>query len=308
MRQVVSATSRDEFAGFFPARGEMVFGILTRPVADPVSAAVVLVPTGAGTRDSISRNRIWVRLARRASALGFHAVRFDFHGSGESTGLEEPLRLDEAFLEDIQSAVDWVKAEGISRFVLVGSCFGARAALSQAARTTGLQGVVLATPYLHDISQGEGLATKVATEWTAGQYVRRALSPRVLRGVWDPRRRRTYAKVARTKARVMASRLRGGTHFADGVGPNFLGNLAEIIARRIPVLFLYGHEDDAYEEFQRARAGKLGQLLKHAGSLVQVAVIPGRAHAFSTVRAQEEAMEQIVDWLTEQRTSFRQRG
>jgi dienelactone hydrolase len=304
MTELETVTSRDEVAGFFASGGESLFGVMTKPVVDPVRTAVVLVPTGAGTRDSISRNRIWVRLARRVSLLGYHAVRFDFHGSGESAGIEERLRLDQTFLGDIEGAINWVRAEGISSIVLVGSCFGARAALSHAPRTPGLRGIVLATPYLHDISSGEGFATKLATEWTVGQHVRRLLSRRVLRGVLDSRRRRAYARVATTKVRVLASRLRGDSQFTDGAGSNFLGNLAEILERKVPVLFLYGDSDDAYEEFERAKTGRLGELLDRGASLVKVAVIPGRAHAFSTVRAQDAAMERIVDWLTELRMAL----
>jgi dienelactone hydrolase len=102
----------------------------------------------------------------------------------------------------------------------------------------------------------------------------------------------------------LASRLRGDSQFTDGAGSNFLGNLAEILERKVPVLFLYGDSDDAYEEFERAKTGRLGELLDRGASLVKVAVIPGRAHAFSTVRAQDAAMERIVDWLTELRMAL----
>jgi dienelactone hydrolase len=296
MIQVVPATSQDETVAFFPGGPEKLLGILTRPTVDPLGTAVVLIPTGAGTRDSINRNRLWVRLARKVAGLGYHAVRFDYHGAGESTGIEDRLRLDRPVLDDLVGAVDWATSEGVSNFILVGSCYGARAALSYAPRSPGLQGVVLATPPLLDMAQGERAGTFMAIEWTFGQYLRQAMSRKVLRGLLDRERRRAYAVVAKTKARDVGSRLRGARS-AERVTPNFLRPLEHVIVKGVPVLFLYGERDDAYEEFEQARSGQLGRHLERAGAQVEVAVLPGKIHAFSTVRAQEIVMDRIADWL-----------
>jgi pimeloyl-ACP methyl ester carboxylesterase len=248
---------------------------------------------------------MWVRVARKVAGLGYHAVRFDLHGSGESTGEEERLRLDRPFIDDLAGAVRWVEGHGVSDFLLVGSCYGARAALSFAPRVQRLRGVVLATTYLSDMRQGERLAVRMAAEWTLGRYLRRALSPRVLRGWRDRDRRRTYATVARTKWREMSSRMRPGGQYANRVGPSFLEPLEGILDRDVPVLFLYGDQDDSLEDFERARAGSLGEILTRAGQLAEVAVLPGKVHAFSTVRVQEAAMERIIAWLAEQRVNAR---
>jgi pimeloyl-ACP methyl ester carboxylesterase len=290
-----SAGARHERPVFFPAGDETLFGIQTQPLVEPMGTAVVLVPTGAGTRDSINRNRVWVRLARRVAGAGFHALRFDLHGAGESTGVAERLRLDRPFTADVEGAVRWTASEGVSSFVLVGSCYGARTALSYAPRAPGLVGVVLVTPYARDMAQGERVATLMAVEWSTRQYVRRAISRRVLRGFVDRERRSGYARVARAKLRLAAARLRGGG--ADGVSPNFLDPLTTLVDRRVPALFVFGKEDEAYQDFLRAEKGRLGRLLKKAGSLVEVAILPGKIHAFPTVRGQEEVVERITEWL-----------
>jgi dienelactone hydrolase len=290
------AGARQESPGFFPAGQETLFGIITRPVGEPLGTAVVLVPTGAGTRDSINRNRLWVGLARRVAGLGFHALRFDLHGSGESTGITELLRLDRPFTEDVEGAVRWTTAHGVSSSVLVGSCYGARAALAFARESSNLRGIVLATPYVRDMAQGERVATLMAVEWSSGQYLRRAFSRRVLRGLLDRERRRAYFRVAKARWRRAAWRLRQGGR-SDWVSPNFLDPLAALVERRTPILFLFGEEDDAYHDFQRAKEGRLGRLLEKAGSLAEVAVLPGRIHAFPTVDGQEKVVDRISEWL-----------
>ena len=290
------APSQQERPAFFSAGSELLFGILTEPVGDPVGTAVVLVPGGAGTRESINRNRIWVRLARRAAGLGYHALRFDYHGSGESTGVEERLRLDRPFTGDLQAAARWAEAQGVSSLVLVGSCYGARTALSYAPNATKLAGLVLATPYIRDMAQGERVATLMAVEWSFGQYVRRLFSRRALRGFLKRDKRRAYVRVAKARVRQLARKLRWRRRY-DGASPKFIDPLVTLLERRIPVLFLFGEEDYAYEAFLRAKEGRLGRLLEKAGPLVQVAVLPGRIHAFPTTRCQDEVIERITQWL-----------
>jgi dienelactone hydrolase len=293
----VAATSQHEIPGFFPAGREWIFGILTRPTVEPVGTAVVLVPTGAGTRDSINRNRLWVRLARRAAGLGYHAVRFDYHGAGESTGIEDQLRIDRPIVQDLDGAVEWVKSQGVAEFILVGSCYGARAALSYAPGAPGLRGLVLATPYLRDMAQGERVATLRAIEWSLGQYLRRAMSVRVLRRLRDRDKRRAYGTVAKRKVAALGSRLLGRR--AERASPNFLDPLGQVLDRNVPVLFLYGEQDDAYEEFEASKGGRFGRLLERHSARVDVDVLPGRLHAFSTVQAQDAAMERITNWLAQ---------
>ena len=295
------ARSQQERPAFFSAGSELLFGILTEPVGEPVGTAVVLVPGGAGTRESINRNRIWVRLARRVAGLGYHALRFDYHGSGESTGVEERLRLDHPFTEDLRGAVRWAEAQGVSSLVLGGSCSGARTALSYAPDAANLGGIVLATPYIKDMAQGERVATLMAVEWSIGQYIRRVFSRRVLRGLFRREKRRAYVRVAKARVRQLARKLRWGGR-SDGASPRFIDPLVTILERRVPVLFLFGEEDYAYQAFLRAKEGRLGRLLEKAGSLAQVVVLPGRIHAFPTVTCQDEVMERITEWLIDRRT------
>jgi pimeloyl-ACP methyl ester carboxylesterase len=298
----LEVSTRNETVAFFPAGNQTLFGVLTAPTGDPLGTAVVLIPGGAGTQDSVNRNRRWVELARRAAALGYHAFRFDFHGAGESTGPEERLRLDRPFVDDLTGALRWIETQGVSNFILVGSCYGGRAGLSVAEHVPGLQGIVMATVYPQDMAQGERSAKLMAVEWTVGQYVRRGFSRRTLEGLRDGNRRRIYWRVFKLKARELAALVAGRRRGAAGASPGFLEPLSSVVERKVPVLFLYGDQDDAYRVFERARKGRMGALLQRADSLVQVAVLPGRSHGFPTVRIQDALLDRIEAWLAELRT------
>lgn len=121
--------SNGERTVFFPAAGETLFGVFAAP-AEPRGAdlAVVVLPEAipAGMR---GQNAVVVHLARAVTDARFASFRLDYHGIGESGGPLPVARRDGPFLDDVDGAVEWLRAHGYERFVLVGSCFGAHTAL-----------------------------------------------------------------------------------------------------------------------------------------------------------------------------------
>lgn len=306
MTVVQQASSRDEVPAFFPAGRETLFGVFTRPTVDPIGVAAIALPGGGGTRLSTNRNRVWFRLCRRLAGEGYHALRCDYHGAGESTGKEESLRLDRPFIDDVEGAVRWVEGQGVSDLVLIGSCFGARTALSYAATAPAVRGLVLISAPVLDYEEGEATVTRLAHEWSIWKYLRRSLRPRTLKGLLDRDRRRTYAKVVRAKLRVVSGKRRGRWTRDDaaGAGSNFLDPLSALVERKVPMLFIHGDGDSIHREFTQEKAGRLGKLLERAGRVVEVRTVPDPVHGFTTVRSQDSVLDLIVDWLVRQRDAL----
>lgn len=303
MTSVRQAGSREEIPAFFPAGEETLFGIFTRPTVHPIGVAVIFLPGGGGTRLSTNRNRLWVRLCRRVASLGYHALRCDYRGAGESTGTADKLRLDQPFIADIDGAARWVERQGVSKFILVGSCFGARTALTFAPQHPGVRGLVLISPPTRDYGEGERQVTRMAHEWSIWEYVRRSLRPRTIKGLFHGDRRRTYAKVARAKWRVGAERRRKDSLKQETVGfsRNFLDPFREVIERKVPVMVIHGEGEPTHGEFQEAITGPVGKLLERAGSMVEVLVAPAPVHGFTAVRSQDAVADLVGDWLDRQR-------
>jgi dienelactone hydrolase len=157
MAQKIDQTSRfQEYPISFRAGKETLFGLLSTPQGDGPSTAVLVLGGGGTTPTAIGRNRFFVTLCRRLAALGYDALRFDYHGLGDSTGKAD-FRLDRPFLEDLEGAVALVGGRGIPSYALVGSCFGARTALSGGPSLPGLKGLVLLAPPLRDFALSESV-------------------------------------------------------------------------------------------------------------------------------------------------------
>jgi alpha-beta hydrolase superfamily lysophospholipase/SAM-dependent methyltransferase len=86
-------------------------------------------------------------LAQRLATAGFHALRFDYHGTGDSSGDDDEPDRVRAWLESIDAAVEALRvAAGVRAVALVGVRFGATLAAVAAAGRRDVQSLVLWAP------------------------------------------------------------------------------------------------------------------------------------------------------------------
>lgn len=290
------ASTLDEVPAWFDAAGNTLFGVFTRSTVDPLGVTVLMVPTG-GVPLGTGRNRWQVHLARRLAADGYHSFRFDYHGAGESTGHIAEWRLDRPFKDDVLGAVRWLESHGLNRIVVVAACFGTRSALWAAAEIRGLEGVHLTLIQSRDWDRDDTVPVRVAESRGLKWYASQAISPRVLRGLTDPKRRRIYARLLKVKARTLvrgrlASLGRGSDASAMfGISPHFLDPLEGVLQRGIPVTLLYGTDDDDYRDYLQGCRGRLGQVARRAGPLLSVVTLDGSIGAMSAVGVQREVVD-----------------
>ncbi|MCC6599007.1 MAG: alpha/beta hydrolase [Alphaproteobacteria bacterium] len=90
------------------------------------SLLVVMVHDFPGDRNA--KHNTFHDLEFLLRAKGYHSLRFDFRGCGDSGGAEEEFTLELAG-EDYQSVMGWAHENGYRRFVLVGEGLGASIAL-----------------------------------------------------------------------------------------------------------------------------------------------------------------------------------
>jgi pimeloyl-ACP methyl ester carboxylesterase len=292
-------TSKNELPMFFPVGEEMLFGILTEPASEPRGVAVVVL-SGGGTPLSTSVNALSVHFCRRIAGLGFHALRFDYHGVGESSGLEDRFNIASPFVADLKGAIAHLRSYGLEKFVLVGSCFGARTVLAAAPKVTGLIGAVLISPPIRDFEMGEREVTRLVAELSVGHLARRAVSAKGLSGLLKANRRRTYARLIREKLRIGNGR--SGRRAADrqaryAISPRFLDPLRDLLERGLPVLFVYGDRDDFSREFDRAAAtSRLGEGLRGGGNVAS-RTLSGTVHGFTDSEVAETVFDTVTEWI-----------
>jgi pimeloyl-ACP methyl ester carboxylesterase len=287
------ATTRDETPVYIPADGNEIFALFTRPTVEPNGVCVVLLLGGVFSL-SITRNRLSVTLARKLAAQGYHVLRMDFHGVGESTGSFQESRLARPWVGDLMAAIDWLRAQGQREFVLLGHCFGGRTCLAATPDIPELRALGLIVVPVMDYNHFE-LAVKNRSELPAGQFVRRAARTTVLRGLFRRRDRRRYIHIVRAKLR---RRQPGVVEEPwEQASPHYLGFLSQVVERRTPTLLAFGTECLA-KDFERASAGKLGKLLKRGEGSLEVHRFDRMAHGFPNLPSQEQTVELIDEWLS----------
>jgi uncharacterized protein len=109
---------------FFQAHDrDLLAAVHLSPRLHARSAAVLLCnPFG---EEAARAHRAYRVMARRLEDAGYAAMRFDYAGTGDSSGNLADYGVD-AWVEDIEAAADELRREsGVSRIVLVGLRFGA---------------------------------------------------------------------------------------------------------------------------------------------------------------------------------------
>jgi len=282
MSRVVSRVER-ETAVFMPAPEGVLFGMVTPPASGPLGTAVVFLP-GGGVMPWVIRS-FPVALSRRAAALGYHGMRFEYGGVGESTWPSgRNFHLTHPAVDEVRAVVAWLEEEGIRRYVLVAFCFGAVTALAAAKDLPGLAGAALISAPSHHDSP-----SRIAADLNAWDYLRRALRLRVIkrlfqRDAWRLYRRLLAAKLQRRRA----------PDRAESWGRKaILEPLRALAAREIPVVLLYGDEDGDFKHLQTADP----ELTAGGVMGVEVQLLPGRIHPFDSLDGQEALLDAVVDRL-----------
>jgi pimeloyl-ACP methyl ester carboxylesterase len=282
---------------FFDSGGHTLLGILTEPIGEATGTVVLLASGGGTPSTSTERDRIFVRLARVLSASGHHVFRFDWHGVGDSTGEVLTFQLDQPFLEDMTAAITCLQSSGLRRFVIVGSCFGARTAMAAQPTIEGVQGVVLIAPPVRDFA----LSERQTQGWRLHDYATAMVKPRRLIGGDDRVTTRRYLRFLKSGSRVflrrVGSSLRGRTDEPSWVSGPFVQGLTSLVERDLPTLLLYGTEDEEFLDFEESRAGRVGRLVDRARRSLEINILPGRVHGFTRIDSQEVTVEAISDWI-----------
>ncbi len=297
-----SASTLNEQPVFFPANKDTLFGIHTRPTGHDRGVGIVLVQGGDTVNVSLHRNRLAVRLARELAADGYHTIRFDYHGLGESTGQIKRLHLHHPFTDDVDGAAAYLHGQGLSDLVLVGACFGSRTALSAAPGIEGVRAVLLATPPSAGYDRTEAQGERMARSRSFGDYARSALKPETLKNMMSDRVLRAhYTKLGRKKLSHLAKKLVGRIRKSDGlewVSPKLLDPLAAMVDAKVPVLFVYGTDDPLLGEFERASQGRLGRIIERSnGGVTLHDSTPGVMHGFPSVPVQEAFVTLMKAWI-----------
>lgn len=266
-------------------------GILTPPApAAPAAATCAILLT----RPRSHRNRMWVEGARRLALAGFHAVRFDYHGCGDSGGDSAYLDPNAPYREDVVAMVRWLRTRhGLQRFVICGSCFDARTALStfmdEGPAIDGL--VFMAAPVMELRTM-----TLVRADQSSWGHLAKALRNPENWGALVKRERWSY--MGQVLGRVARNSLAGKPE-PEGLplSASFLEHFQALVRSKARALFLYGAEDAEYESFRVAERTLFPRLSPEQRARFEIEVWPGTVHGFLEMTRQRETFARALGWI-----------
>ncbi|MEE8450755.1 MAG: alpha/beta fold hydrolase, partial [Thermoguttaceae bacterium] len=220
----------------FSCAGQPVFGIKHTPpgaVAKQPKTGVIFI--NAGVRSRRGPKRLYVRFARRLSQAGYHVLRFDLPGIGDSPGeLKDVSAYKKKFLDctdSTVSAIDYFKkVDGVERIAVVGLCGGAYSALAASAVERRIDWLVLTSLPVQDLSD---MSEKAMSDINTHSYFSKIFAWRAWYKFLTGKSH--YVWMLRAAARLLTGRYR-----RPELDPALWAATAELFATGRKALFLYG--------------------------------------------------------------------
>jgi hypothetical protein len=281
-------------------------GVVSAGERAGAAAATGVVLLNAGILHRVGPNRLHVRLARRLAAAGTPAMRFDFSGLGDSRPYRGSLPFAERALADVRHAMDALAAQqGCARFLLVGICSGADAALRAAVRDERVAGAALVEPY-----------TVKRPGFVLFSYRRKLLSPRAwarLVGgrseLWAAARQARAARPPALEPPPSAKEPSPALSLpapspappdaapVDQLlpGPEELqAQLRALVARRASILFVYSGDSPAYFNYRTLLAREMKPALRTGQARLEV--LRNTDHVFTPLGVQDRLVDLLAAW------------
>ena len=132
---------------FFGTSQEQLFGVYHAPEGRAIRNAAVVLCQPLG-HEYLRAHRAFRNLAVALAGQGFHVLRFDYFGSGDSAGNPEQTTVERC-LSDLSGAIQELKdISGAAKVSLIGLRFGATFAALAASKRNDIDRLLLWDPVL----------------------------------------------------------------------------------------------------------------------------------------------------------------
>ena len=306
---------------FFENRNKMrLFGILHRPDSARKDVAIIILSPGIKSR--VAPHRLYVKMAKRFSEMGFCVLRFDPHGIGDSEGeIEERMSADfygsvqmGRFVSDTIDAMDWMeKDHGISRFILAGLCGGAITGLLAGAADKRVHSLLgLGIPVVLDSANIDRNAYITAGQLASlrEKYTQKLFKPsawlrfltfrsdyRVLLKSFLVRRRHTAAGYVKPTCVAKTNDNVGMVQQRDNTNPHFPAAFHRMLSDNRRILLIFSESDRLYWEYEEKFVQRYPDRYRSYEDRLAVYVTKDANHTFTFSEWQEDMLRVAISWL-----------
>lgn len=288
-----------------------LFGIATMPPAGHAGTDLpAIVMLNAGSVHRMGTHRLYVSLARRWAALGFHVLRLDLSGIGDSPAAEqcaENLTYPRDSMGDVEAAMAFLtETTGIQRFILTGLCSGGDITFQIAFRSPNVAGAIMINPRTFCVNDLNMVDSYQQARSYQGSLLQTDSLRRLLRGDADiTRAARIVApkvkdQVVNRAKRAMSSFLGSGRQVDDAAAAQTVENdvprCLRLMADRGVDTYLVVTEHDPGVDYVDANYGREMRALTAVAGFSRTDV-KGTDHTFTARWAQEQVATAITDHL-----------
>ena len=299
----------------FPNRQrQFLHGILHEP--DPQDArGVCILLLSPGIKGRVGPHRLYVKIAERLTPLGFHVLRFDYHGLGDSEGEVAERALADMYntihggryADDTISAMDWLQKNlGIRRFVGSGLCGGSISALLTAevdSRIECLLGIGLPTVldggpenWARALSQHQIAAIR-------GTYFRKLTDPKsLLRLLSGKSNYQAIVKILKQwfavrKATSDSTPVTAASE-VDHSNPRFASAFLAMLESSRPMMLVFSGADRLHAQFSENFESHNEARIRNLRHLYSVQVIRQANHVLADPAWVDELLDIAERWLS----------
>ncbi len=245
---------REERVSFLNSRGQTLIGILHHPAEKKMPVAAILCHGMESNKESDKL----VAMSRTLAKKGIPALRFDFAGSGESSGKFEEITYSNE-VEDLKAAFHFLLRHQVERIGLFGSSMGATVALLFAAEEKRVKALVVIAAPIHPEKITENLLSREEIlNWRQTGFV---------------------------------------TYHGRRINVSLLDDLKKInvpqaaINISCPVLIIHGDGDETVP------VDEAHELFGQLTCLKKLCILKGTDHRLSQPSSMEQALRESIDWL-----------
>ncbi len=283
------------------------FGILTEPAVPSNQTGTAVLLLNIGANHHIGSNRMYVHMARIWATQGFHVLRMDFSGMGDSpaqAGKENDVYSSRSMAET-RSAIDYMLAQGATRVVLMGLCSGAYVAYHTAIADPRVSGIVMINPLTFHWTEGDSLEVRMRKSFRSTEQYKRTLFKaetwrRIARGsvsvgaIAGELGRRAQKRATR-EAKALLARVTGDIAEATDIERGF----RQLTARGTRCLMIFGAEDGGIDVIEE-HLGRDAAAMRNAAGF-RMEILEGPDHTFTPLWTQRRLLHLVSEYLDEVR-------